>query len=175
MSPLAAPLAAALAAFAAAEVEAWPGLPEHVRLAELTPLAACDPAERFTGNLGDPPRAAAWVAADTDRYAGGLRLWLAQDEVVALEGIHPLDSDGQFRPAPDLGTPDAAFDTLLGSLHLPGGERVYAARGLAVRVNPDNGLLLGLVGFAPTSVEDYRTRLRPVQEAAHPTPLAVTP
>ena len=168
-------LDAALAAFAAADADGWPGLPEHVHLADCSPLAAFDPDDRFTGELGDPPAAAAWVAADSEVYAGGLRLWLRCGEVVALEGIHPLDPDGQFRPAPDLGAPDAAFETLLGSLWLPGGERVYAARGLALRVNPDNGLLLGLVGFAPTTAPDYRARLRPVQHAAHPTPLAVIP
>ena len=167
-------LAAAFAAFAAADAAAWHGLPEHVHLPDIAPLAAFDPDDRFTGELGAPPRPATWVAADTDVYAGGLRLWLGgNDEVVALEGIHPLDPGGEFRPAPDLGPPEAAYPTLLGSLQLPGGERAYAHRGLAVRVNPDNGLLLGLVGFAPTTITDYRTRLRPVQEVARP--LAVTP
>ncbi len=161
-------LSRAFRAFAAADAAAWPGLPEHVQLPDFAPMAAFDLDDRFPGEIGAPPRAASWVAVESGVYAGGLRLWLADDEVVALEGIHPLDPDGEFRPAPDLGPPDAALTTLLGTLRLRGGELVFAERGLAVRANPDNGLLLGLVGFVPTTVADYRTRVRPVQEAARP-------
>ncbi len=38
---------------------------------------------------------------------------------------------------------------------------MHAAAGLAVRLNPETGLLLGLVGFTPTDAETYRTRVRP--------------
>ena len=44
----------------------------------------------------------------------------------------------------------------------------FPGRGLAVRVNPENGILLALVGFAPTTADDYARRLRPVPEVARP-------
>jgi hypothetical protein len=163
-------LPTAVEAFVAADPEAWSGLPPHVTLAELAELVPFDGTDRRRGDAGDPAARREWVAAETHVYSGGLRLWLDADtrEVVALEGIHPLDSVGEFRAAPDLGIPDATFAAVLGSLWLPDAELVYAARGLAMRRNPANGLLLGLVGFAPTDVQDYRTRLRPVPEPTRP-------
>jgi hypothetical protein len=170
-------LAAALAAFAAADPVGWPGLPARLVAAHLSalrdgPAAAFAEAvladDRRSGAVGQPPRRAAWLPVGTDRYAGGLRLWLAGQQVLVLEGIHPLDPAGEFLPAPDLGAPEATCDALLGPLLLPHGEQVHAGRGLAVRRNPDNGLLLGLVGFAPTTAQDYCTRLRPVPEPARP-------
>ncbi len=158
----------AFEAFAVADAAAWPGLPDGLHVSDLARLAAFDPTDVRPDEAGDPPRAAGWIPLDTRLYAGGLRMWIDGERVVALEGIHPLDADGEFLPAPDLGPPQAVFETLLGPLWLPDGELVHAERGLAVRVNPDNGLLLGLVGFVPTTVDDYRARLRPVQEPARP-------
>jgi len=160
----------AVEAFLAADPEAWPGLPPHVALADLAELMRFDGTDRRRGDAGDPAGHRHWVAAETRVYSGGLRLWLdaGNSGVVALEGIHPLDPAGEFRAAPDLGAPDATFAAVLGPLWLPDAELVYAARGLAMRRNPANGLLLGLVGFAPVDVEDYRTRLRPVPEPTRP-------
>jgi hypothetical protein len=163
-------LRAAVEAFLAADPEAWSGLPSPVTLADLAGLVPFDGTDRRRGDAGDPAGHRDWIAAETRVYSGGLRLWLDADhrEVVALEGIHPLDPAGEFRAAPDLGAPDATFAAVLGPLWLPDAELVYAARGLAMRRNPTNGLLLGLVGFAPTDVRDYRTRLRPVPEPTRP-------
>lgn len=165
-------LADALRAFAAADAARWPGLPPGLVLADVQAVAAVDPDDRRRGEVGEPPHAAAWLPVDTQVYAGGLRLWLDGDQVLALEGIHPLDAAGEFLPAPDLGAPEATCEALLGPLLLPDGEHVHAGRGLAVRTNPENGLLLGLVGFAATSAADYLARLRPVPEPARPLPAA---
>jgi hypothetical protein len=66
-------------------------------------------------------------------------------------------------PPPEQGAGGVGFlgETFLGRLRLEGGKRVYASRGLALRVNPENGVLLGAVGFAPTDTAEYRARLRP--------------
>jgi hypothetical protein len=158
----------AFAAFEAADAVAWPGLPADVRIEDLRAVAACDPDDLRPGEAGDPPAPRRWIPLDSGSYAGGLRAWVAGDRVLALEGIHPLDGAGEFRAAVDLGPPEARLESLLGPLHLAGGELVYARRGLAVRVNPENGLLLGLVGFVPTTVADYCARIRPVQEEPQP-------
>ena len=162
-------------AFAAADAPRFHGLPEGLRVADLADLARFDPDDLRPGEAGDPPQPRMWIPLDTAVYAGGLRLWLDGEAVVALEGSHPLDDAAEFRPAADLGPPDATFEALLGPLTLPDGELVYGERGLAVRVNPDNGLLLGLVGFVPTTVAAYRRWIRPVPEQPHPLHRQVIP
>jgi hypothetical protein len=161
-------VAAALAAFAEGDIADWEGLPPNLLVADLAEVATLDPADVRVGDTGDPARAGRWVPVATEHFAGGLRAWVDGDHVVALEGIHPLDGDGEFEPAPDLGRPDVALETTIGPLVLEGGERVYGARGLALRVNPANGLLLGIVGFTPTTADDYRTHVRPVPEVTRP-------
>lgn len=159
---------AGLRSFAAADVIGWRGLPAGLRLDDLDDLLGFDPGFRLRGERGDPSVTCPWVPVTSDVFDGGLRLWLEGDLVVLVEGVHPLDSSREFTAAPQLGEPEGVLDSFLGPLALDGGEQVYAARGLAVRVNPENGLLLGLVGFRPTTLEDYVARLRPVQS---PTPL----
>lgn len=132
----------------------WAGLPAGTAPADLD-------GPRGEGRLGDERVAASWVSVPSDVFAGGLRVWHDGSTVLAVEGLDPLGADGGFLDAPELGEPEAALDTYLGRLQLHGGERVYASRGLAVRVNPENGVLLGTVGFPPTTVDEYRARLRP--------------
>ena len=81
--------------------------------------------------------------------------------MLLLEGRDPFDDAGEPLAAPDAGEPEAVLDTVLGRLRLPAGELVYASRGLALRVNPANGVLLGVLGFVPTTADAYRERLRP--------------
>lgn len=140
--------------FAAADLARWPGLPPGLRLPTLDGAVG-------EGALGEERRPAGWVAAESEVWEGGLRVWHDGPFVLALEGSDPGDGAGAPLAAPDLGPPEAVLDTYLGRLPLAGGELVYASRGLALRVNPENGLLLGAVGFLPTTVDEYRARLRP--------------
>jgi hypothetical protein len=152
---------AALRSFALADAAGWPGLPAGLALEDLEAVLPLAEDVRGEGVLGEERRAASWVGAESSVYEGGVRVWHEGRRVLVLEGRDPVGADGEPLAAPDLGEPDALFDTVLGRLVLPGGERLYAARGLALRVNPENGLLLGVLAFAPTTAEDYRARLRP--------------
>jgi len=165
----------AIAAFAAADVEAFTGLPAGVQLGDLTGLLAFDPGDRRSGDAGSPRGTRVWVPAETATYAGGLRLWLDDDRVILLEGVHPLDAEGEPVLAPELGQPDGVFDAVLGPFHVPDAERVYADRGLAVQVYAETGVLVGVLGFAPTTTEDYRRRLQPHREPTRPFPIPVQP
>jgi hypothetical protein len=157
-----------LVRFAAADVSAWSGLPTDLTLEELDGVFDLDPTFRISGELGSPPVAESWVSVYSEVFDRGLRLWCRDDVLTVVEGVLPKAADGTFLAAPDLGEPAAVLDTFWGPLALPDGERVYAARGLALRVNPENGLLLEVIGFESTTVEDYLARLRPV---LNPTPL----
>jgi len=151
----------ALRAFAAADARAWPGMPAGLALGDVAAVLPLAEDVWGEGVLGEERRRAAWVGAESSVYEGGVRVWHESELVLVLEGRDPVDADGEPLVAPDVGRPDALLDTVLGRLVLPGGERVYAARGLALRVNPENCLLLGVLAFAPTTPEDYSARLRP--------------
>lgn len=148
--------------FLAGRVSGWQGLPGDLTVADLTALTGAAGVP-LPGRAGDPPTSRAKLSLATPLYAGGLFAWVEGDLVLALEGCLPEDAAGASLPAPELGAPDASYPVALGPLLLESAELVYGERGLAVRVNPDNGVLLGLVGFTPTSAHDYHARLRPEQ------------
>jgi len=151
----------ALRMLAAADLARWDGLPAALTLDEAASVLALGDGARGEGTLGEERRPARWTIAESATFEGGLYVWHADGEVLVVEGRDPVDAAGEPLAAPDLGEPETRLDTVLDRLHLPGGERVFASRGLALRVNPENDLLLGVVGFAPASVEDYTARLRP--------------
>jgi hypothetical protein len=146
-----------------ADVTGWWGLPAMPPAA----LGATEPWITEWRDVGDPPRAALSIALPPGCFEGGLRCWMDGDAVRVLEGLRPRP-DGEQAVAPDLGAPAARLPIALGLHIVDDGELVYPERGLAVRVNPPNGILLGLVGFAPTTLSDYVARLRPASLPARP-------
>ena len=167
-------LTTAVAAFTSVDVGSWAGLPAGVRLSDLEGLLAFDREDRRRGVAGEPLQDGLWVPAESSTYAGGLRVWLDEDEIVVLlEGIGPVDGSGDPLLAPDLGAPETRLDAVLGPFHVADAERVYAGRGLALQVNPDNDVLVCLLGFTPTDPDDYRRRLHPHREPIRPLPRAV--
>lgn len=143
----------------AADVSEWTGLPAD---AAQTLGIDVDAAPTFDGLLGEPPAVTSWIPLATRRFTDGLRAWVRGAGVVLVEGAMPVDDEGGLLGIPELGEPDAAFDVEFGPLTIPGGERVYAARGLAICVNPRSGVLLAVRGYAPTTPDDYRRHLRTV-------------
>jgi len=158
-------LRSAVEAFESVDLAAWPGLPELAYLADVQGVLPVDEEVFGVGLLGSEERREIWFAVESSVYEGGLRIWVHDDHVLVIEGRHPVDATGEPLPAPDLGPPDIALETVLGPLVLERGELVYGTRGLALRVNPENDLLLGAVGFAPTTAQDYVERLRPRLES----------
>lgn len=160
----------AVTAFDSPDVGAFTGLPGEVRLADLRGLLVFDPEDRRRGDAGNPSQSRLWVPAESTAYRGGLRLWLDDDaeRVLLLEGVHPVDDAGEPVRPPDLGEPDGTLDAVLGPFRVEDAESVHAGRGLAVLVYPRTGVLVGVLGFAPTTFEDYRTRLQPHREPTRP-------
>lgn len=156
----------AISAFTVADLAAVTGLPAEVGLDDLAPFLTIDPDDVVRGRAGTPATGRSWVAAEVPAYDGGVRLWLDEDTglVVVIEGLSPRGSEGMPLLAPELGEPDAVFDAVLGPLLVRDVERVYADRGVALHVFPETGALIRVVVFAPTTVEDYRTRLQPQHE-----------
>jgi hypothetical protein len=155
--------------FAAADIADWRGVRAGATVDDFAELAP-DIARPVAGWIGDPPRRAGWLSCYSTSYSGGLRLWVDDSSPLLLEGTLPIAPDGTpLRLPDDLGEADAVLDTVLDVAPIPAGELVFADRGLAVRYNPANRLLLGLRGFAPTSITDYIQRLRPylIGDRAH--------
>lgn len=154
---------------AEADLSRWSGLPvlsdDEVRDILHVDLTTNWPRR---GVLGEERIDGAWVGVAAPRFSGGLRVWI--DEVgtpVLLEGRRPCADDGGPLMAPDLGMPERVLDAWVDDVRIRGGERVHASRGIAVRVGSDDSLLT-VLGFAPTTADDYLARLRPAQPAARP-------
>jgi hypothetical protein len=84
--------------------------------------------------------------------------------VVAFDAMNPeLDGDAPAL-AKSLGPPDATLDWIFGTVSMPGGEQVHAARGITLSLNPETQGVVYVTVYAPTTVETYLKRLRPPRE-----------
>lgn len=80
--------------------------------------------------------------------------------VVMFDGMNPALEGGWAALSNDLGPPEARLDWIHGPVNMPGGEQVYARRGITVLLNPDNQFVVHVSVYVPTSVDDYVRRLR---------------
>jgi hypothetical protein len=163
-----------LRAFAVADLTDWCGVPGDLGVAYVGAALPLDEALTGEGFLGEERRPASWLRAESATYRGGLRVWHENGRVLLIEGRDPVDEDGEPVVVPDLGEPEVALDAAVGRLLVTGGERVYALRGLAVRVHPENGALLCAMGFAIATADFYRAQRRPDPEPERLLPIPDT-
>ncbi len=161
----------ALHALAVADLDGWAGLPPDLTLADARADLAVVAEIGGRARLGAARAPLAWVAAESSVYVGGLRLYVDGERVLVVEGRDPMDAAGEPLGGPDLGEPELVLDTLVGPARVPGLEHVYAGRGLAVHLSPGERGLRAVLGFAPTTVEDWVERLRPEQAGRSRFPL----
>jgi hypothetical protein len=88
-------------------------------------------------------------------------------EVALFDGGNPDLAGGWAKLHADLGEPDARLDYDYGTLVIPGGEWVYAARGITVSLSSDAGIVYHVAVYVPTTVDDYKARLRPHLGRSH--------
>lgn len=150
--------------FLAARVVSWTGL-TAAHAEELRTMAGANSVV-LPGQLGEPPVHRKRLSLPTATFSGGLFAWLIDEVIVTLEGCLPSAPEGAMMVTPALGDPDLMLPFPLGSVLMPEAEWVFASRGLAVRLNLENGVLLGLVGFEPTTPDNYVRRLRPLHRSA---------
>lgn len=81
--------------------------------------------------------------------------------VVMFDGTNPVLDGGWSALSADLGTPDATRDFGYGSVTMAGGERIHAARGITVFLNPENQVVVHIAVYPATTLDDYERRLRP--------------
>lgn len=133
------------------DVRSWRGLPADLHWDGSGGEAA------GAAMLGDALVPAGLVSLDTPPSAAGARAWLRDDRVVLVDVA--LDVSAAAPPLPDaIGAPERRLDVTYGLVHLPSGEWVYAARGLAVVVDHDR--VRHVMGFVPCDADEYEGRLR---------------
>lgn len=148
-------LADVLARLAAGDVSDWRGLPpglawRKAAMPDEVPEAAmlgddCEPADLL--RIAEPSAGATG------------RVWL-RDDVVVLVDVPVATERVPSEMLDLLGEPDRRLDLHYGLLPMPGGEWVYASRGLTLVVASDGTRVVHALGFAPCSANEYERRLR---------------
>src|SRR4030095_1355848 len=82
-------------------------------------------------------------------------------KVVMFDGMNPELKCEWNTLSADLGVPETTFDWTHGTVEMKKGERIYAARGITVFLNPENDFLVYISVYTPTTVEEYVNKLRP--------------
>lgn len=145
-------LAAAVAALARVDLAGWRGLPAGLSCAPVADDEA--PAEAL---LGDDAQPADMVYLPDPSPGAAARAWLRDDVVVLIDVARTHDAAPVSVPDA-LGEPDARLDIAYGLVTVPGGEWLYASRGLSLVVQ--SGLVRHVMGFAPCGVAAYVRALR---------------
>ena len=152
----------ALKSFAWPHLENWKGLnPECTVAAVSEAWGYVDDGWRESGWVGDEPRTLTWFGADGGGFPDGVRVWMDGQRVVMLETEVLGDASHLEALVAKLGRPaaklDAFFDVKMKKI-----EWVYPDRGLTLYVEPHKHALLSVVGYAPTTLKNYRRNLRPI-------------
>jgi hypothetical protein len=152
----------ALQAFAWPHIENWHGLPAGCEVSHVGKvLTVPDDGWRGSGYLGDSHRPLAWLSANGGGFPDSVRVWLDGDRVVLME-TRILGKPGDFHAAvARLGPPAAKLGSYF-DVKMEKSEWVYPDRGLTLFVNPENQIPLGIAVYAPTTLDGYCHRVRPI-------------
>jgi hypothetical protein len=152
-------LAQVLSAYTRRDLSLWVslgGLPEGTSLEQVAAALGADPEIYVRWFLGDPPREAFWCPATVHGY-DRVKIWFREGIVLKLEGEAP---DLSPSAAEVLGPPEARLDYRLDTMVVPGGENVWPTRGVALKLDPEGSRTVGLTGFSPTTLTEYRGVLK---------------
>lgn len=152
-------LAQVLSAYTRRDLSEWValgGLPQGMSLEQVAAALGADPETYVRWFLGDPPREAFWCPATVHGY-DRVKIWFREGIVLKLEGEWPELAPGA---AAALGPPDTRLDYRLDTMVVPGGEQVWPTRGIALKLDSEGNLGVGLTGFSPTTLTEYRETLR---------------
>ncbi len=132
------------------------GLPQSPPLPEVAAALGADTGVFVRWFLGDPPIETFWCPAMADGF-DRVKIWFRGDTVVKLEGEYPEMEPAAVDP---IGAPELQVDQPSDIANDPGGERVWAGRGVAVKLSASGAVVLALTVFAPTTPADYRRSIQ---------------
>lgn len=149
----------AVSKFLAKDMTTWTGLPATCTLAALSGLEVGD--DETQAALGEAAEPAAYRRARASSYSETITIWLRDGKIVRISVRLPElpDPAGLLRA---LGTPEAKLDawSAITPTLVHEAEWVYPRRGIALVLSSDKRNVLEMVTYAPTSIEEYRKRLR---------------
>lgn len=151
--------AAAIDTLLAKDFTHWTGLPATCTLAALGSFELGD--DEAHDVLGSDGISTVYRRAKAAAYAEVMKVWV-RDGVIVRIGIPLPDLADPRALVRTLGEPDGKLDTYFQTtptIHKQG-EWVYARRGLALRLSFDRAVVMELIVFAPTTLDDYVRRLR---------------
>lgn len=133
------------------------GLDAGTPVDEVAGRLGTDTAEYGRHFLGRPPQETFWCPATVAGFDGPVKIWFRAGRVVKIEGEWPeLTPDAVTA----LGPPDAELDYRRDVAIVPGGEKVWATRGLAVKMNRSGRQVIALAVFPPTTVDGFEAGIR---------------
>jgi hypothetical protein len=141
------------------ELASWHGLPPHCALDALAALELGE--DETSAVLGEARAPATFRRARAASYGETWTIWLRGGNLVRISVRLPALSDvpGLTRA---LGAPEGRLDAWRATVaeRSPEAEWVWPARGLALVMSTDRSNVMELVVFSPTTLEEYRARLR---------------
>ena len=159
------PAKPALRAFLArdlAGLAAIGGLPSGLSLTDVAAELGGDPSAFGRFFLGDPAQETFWCpVVGVEGFDNTVKIWFRDGNVVKLEGEWPEIAPDSFAT---LGPPELELDHRMDVTLVPGGERVWPSKGIAVKVNRAGSMAVALATFPPTTADGYRENLKTVEE-----------
>lgn len=144
--------------FASRDFSNWQGLARDCTRADLRLIFPGDDNWMGSGRLGEREYDYIWLSVGG--YENQVRAWLDGDRVAVLEVESPEITNSR-ELLDELGEPDGRLDAYRHTVRVPGGEWVYASRGLTLFVYPPDALIYHLAAYTGTSLEHYEQNLRP--------------
>jgi len=149
-----------LRAFAArdlARLATLGGLPPVTAPADAAAALGGDPEQYGRHFLGHPPQETFWSPATVDGFDGPVKIWFRDGRVVKIEGEWPGLSHDDVAA---LGPPEAELDYRRDVAVVTGGEKVWAASGVAVKLNRSGRQVIALSVFPATTVDGFTAGVR---------------
>jgi hypothetical protein len=144
--------------FGARRFADWSGLPRDCAISQLAAASRSGMPGVGSGRIGK--RAAEFRTFKIDGFPHAVRAWFEGDTLLMLDAEYPDPSGTLAAEIEKLGEPEARLDSWWDVLNLKRAEWVYASRGLAAFINPDNRTVLRLLAFPPASLADYERNFR---------------
>ena len=149
----------AVSKFLAKDLATWTGLPATCTLSALSGLEVGDDETQTV--LGEAAEPATYRRARASAYSEAITIWLRAGKIVRISVRLPeLPDPPELLRA--LGAPEAKLDawSAITPTLIHEAEWVYPHRGIALVLSSDKRNVLELVTYAPTSIDEYRKKLR---------------
>ncbi|MGB5563510.1 MAG: hypothetical protein WBN02_14485 [Sedimenticolaceae bacterium] len=118
------------------------------------------------GRLGSGAREYRYRVYLHEAYAGDLKAWYENDDLVLVEGAYPAPHPFDATWFAGLGEPDLRLDYRLDQMPVQRGAWVYAESGLALFMDATGRSVMAVALFSSCTPAYYQGNLHPVSELA---------